>query len=73
MWMHCGPLHERNGYVFHQPDNRGVESAMHRAIRCYYDFPHDFRALILNGMKADYSWNEPGQHYLKIYDYIRQK
>jgi starch synthase len=67
------PLHERNGYVFHQPDNAGLESALHRAIRCYYDFPHDFRHLMLNGMRYDNSWNQPGQHYLNIYDYIRQK
>ena len=29
--------------------------------------------LMLNGMRADYSWNHPGQDYLNIYDYIRHK
>lgn len=67
------PLHERNGYVFHQPDNAGLESALHRAIRCYYDFPDHFRHLMLNGMRSDYSWNHPGQDYMNIYDYIRDK
>jgi starch synthase len=67
------PLHERNGYVFQNPDNSGIESALHRAIRCYYDFPDHFRHLMLNGMRCDYSWNHPGQDYLNIYDYIRDK
>jgi len=28
---------------------------------------------MLNGMRSDYSWKNPGQHYLNIYDYIREK
>lgn len=36
-------------------------------------FPQDFRYLMLNGMRTDYSWNYPGQDYLNIYDYIRHK
>ena len=67
------PLHERNGYVFHNADNAGIESALHRAIGCYYHFPDHFRHLMINGMNCDYSWNNPGQHYLNIYDYIRDK
>ena len=67
------PLHERNGYVFNHADNAGLESALHRAISCYYEFPEHFRHLIVNAMKCDYSWNHPGQHYLNIYDYIRDK
>ena len=67
------PLHERNGYVFENADDAGLESALHRAIRCYYDFPEHFRHLMLNGMRCDYSWNHPGQNYLNIYDYIRDK
>jgi starch synthase len=67
------PLHERNGYVFHHPDHAGIESALYRAIGCYYHFPEHFRELMLNGMRRDYSWRDPGQHYLNIYDYIRNK
>ncbi|MGF1452744.1 MAG: glycogen synthase [Opitutales bacterium] len=65
------PLHERNGYVFHQDDYPAVESALSRAIACYYQYPDDFRALIENAMKSDFSWNVPAQHYLNIYDHIR--
>ena len=67
------PLHERNGYVFEHMDNAGLESAMNRALGLYYHYPQDFRQLMLNGMKSDNSWNQPGQHYLNIYDFIRDK
>jgi len=67
------PLHERNGYVFERADNAALESTLQRAIACYYKFPEHFRHLMLNGMRSDYSWNHPGQHYLNIYNYIRDK
>jgi starch synthase len=67
------PPHDRNGYVFHEPDAMGLESAMSRAIGLWYDYPEEFRQLMINGMKYDYSWNFPGQHYVNIYEYIRYK
>ena len=67
------PLNERNGYVFEHADNPGLESALHRAIGCYYQFPEHWRQLMINGMKCDNSWNHPGQHYVNIYDFIRDK
>ncbi|MBN2885368.1 MAG: glycogen synthase GlgA [Chromatiaceae bacterium] len=65
------PLNERNGYVFNDYDQPGLESALGRAIACYNDYPEHFRDLMKNAMRADYSWNHPGQDYLNIYDYIR--
>ncbi len=67
------PLHERNGYVFRDYDYPGLESALGRAIRCYYDFPEHFRELMKNAVRCDYSWKRPGQDYLNIYDFIREK
>ena len=67
------PLDERNGYVFHNDDFGGIESALSRAISCYYQYPKHFRHLIRNAMNCDYSWNVSGQHYLNIYDHIRSK
>ncbi len=67
------PAHERNGYVFHQPDHGAIESAMDRAISLWYDWPDEFRLLITNGMACDYSWNRPGADYVNIYDHIRHK
>jgi starch synthase len=67
------PYHERNGYVFNDFNAAGIESALHRAIGMWYAYPKYFRELMLNGMRYDFSWNYPGQHYLNVYDYIRDK
>jgi starch synthase len=67
------PLHERNGYVFEHYDQAGLESALGRAIACYFEYPNDFREVMKNAMRSDYSWNRPGADYLNIYDYIREK
>ncbi|MGR8934284.1 MAG: glycogen synthase GlgA [Gammaproteobacteria bacterium] len=72
-YAHDKPLHERNGYVFKDYNNPGIESALSRAIGCYYGFPEHFRELMKNAMRYDYSWKYAGQHYLNIYDYIRDK
>ena len=67
------PLHERNGYSFLNYDQAGLESALGRAIACYYHHPDHFRELMKNAMRSDYSWNVPGKDYLNIYNYIRNK
>lgn len=64
---------ERNGYVFNDPIASGIEWAMDRAVSCYFQYPKDFKKLIVQGMKCDHSWKEPAQHYMNIYDYIRIK
>lgn len=67
------PVEERNGYVFHQTDYAAIESAMARSIGLWFNYPDEFRQLMLNGMRYDYSWNHSGASYLEIYDYIRHK
>ncbi|MEE9413606.1 MAG: glycogen synthase GlgA [Methylococcales bacterium] len=67
---HDKPLHERNGFVFNDYNDAGIESALSRAISCYYHYPEHFRDLISNAMRSDFSWRVPGQNYLNIYDYI---
>jgi starch synthase len=64
------PPSERNGYVFQHIDNMAVESALDRAIDLWYTQPVEFRELMVNGMRQDHSWAEPGQHYVNIYQYI---
>ncbi len=65
------PYHERNGYVFNDYNLQGLESALERAIGMWNIYPQYFRELMVNGMRCDYSWNHPGQHYLNIYNYIK--
>ncbi|MBS0183189.1 MAG: glycosyltransferase [Nitrospira sp.] len=64
---------ERNGYIFHQADHGGVESALRRAIGLWYRYPEEFRRLMVNGMRYDFSWSRPGEDYINIYNYIRHK
>jgi starch synthase len=64
---------QRNGYVFHHTDNQAIESALRRALGLWFDHPLDYRSLMLNAMRADYSWSRPGNHYLDIYEHIRHK
>lgn len=67
------PPEQRNGYVFHQSDASGIESALHRAIGLWNLYPREFRQVMLNGMRYDYSWNHPGHDYSNIYEYIRHR
>jgi starch synthase len=67
------PEHERNGYMFYQTDEQGLDSAMVRAVGLWQHHPEDFRQLIKQGMQCDYSWSQPGQDYMNVYNYIRQQ
>jgi starch synthase len=67
------PYEQRNGYVFDHPDYQGIESALPRAFGLWYNYPEEFRRLMISGMRYDYSWNFPGRNYVNIYEYIRHK
>lgn len=67
------PSDARNGYVFNDYNQAGLESALNRAIGLWYQYPQLWRELMVNAMKYDYSWNHPGKHYANIYNYIREK
>lgn len=67
------PPEERNGYVFRDADYSGIESALWRAIGLWHVYPSEFRKLMHNAMRCDYSWRMPAQHYMNIYQYIRDK
>ncbi len=62
---------QRNGFVFYQSDPQALESAMCRAFDLYYQSPDLFTKLQQQGMEYDYSWKDPAQEYLKIYDFIK--
>lgn len=61
------PFTETNGYTFDNPDYTGIDSALDRAIHCWYHHPDRFRQLMLNAMNMDFSWSRPGKEYLEIY------
>jgi starch synthase len=65
------PFEARNGYLFDDLTEDALESAMGRAIGLWFRYPEYFRQLRINGMRADNSWNKPGQQYLDIYHHIQ--
>jgi starch synthase len=65
------PLEERNGYIFDYPDAKGIDSALDRAIYCWFEEPDKWRNLMINGMKIDYSWNRSSNLYLDIYKQLQ--
>lgn len=44
---------------------------MERAIGLYTVYPEEFRKLQIQGMKYDYSWHNPGNEYIDLYEFIR--
>ncbi len=61
---------DTNGFAFEGNDTAGMDYALHRAIDCWYeDKGHgrwgDLRRRI---MEQDWSWNEPAETYLDIYN-----
>lgn len=63
---------ETNGYTFDYPDTIGIDSALDRAIRCWYENPDRWRKIMLNGMNMDFSWNKSSDLYLEIYKKVIQ-
>lgn len=61
------PFDSTNGYTFNDPTPEGLDSAMDRAIQCWFENPDKWRRLMVNGMKIDFSWNNASNQYLEIY------
>ena len=64
---------ERNGFVFYENDNAALDSALGRSLDLFYKEPQLFEQLAKQGMRYDYSWKKPGDHYESVYNHIRYK
>lgn len=64
---------ETNGYTFDLPDKSGLDSALDRAIDCWFHNPEKWRKLMINGMNIDFSWNYPSKEYVSIYEELSQR
>jgi starch synthase len=62
-----------NGYTFKDANAAGLDSALGRAIGCWYDYPDTFNKIAENGMRFDYSWKNPAHDYQNIYNFIKAK
>ncbi|HFD12527.1 MAG TPA: glycogen synthase [Crenotrichaceae bacterium] len=65
------PISKRNGFSFKDFDETGLDSALQRALACYHDTPERYQNIVLNALRSDFSWNNPAQEYLDIYESIR--
>ncbi len=60
-----------NGFSFCDVNEDGINSALNRAIECWFYHGENFMKLARNGMRCDYSWNNSGNDYVNIYNYIK--
>ena len=61
------PASERNGFVFQEKTKEELEKAVLRAITFYKNHPNEFQTESKKVMNLDYSWQQPAQKYLKLY------
>jgi starch synthase len=66
------PEAQRNGFVFKDFNQTGLDSALHRALNYYQQQPEQYQQIAVNAMRSDYSWDYPAQEYLNIYHSIRK-
>jgi starch synthase len=55
-----------NGFKFHRYDSERLLEKVVEAL-AVYEQENLWRALMLNGMRADYSWNASARHYAELY------
>jgi len=60
------------GFVFKDPDAQALYNTMGWACSTYYDRPDAFRALMINGMQKDFSWEHSAQAYEQVYSWALQ-
>lgn len=59
-----------NGFAFSPCDQPHLEEALHRASRIYRQA--EWRQLVENGMRQDWSWENSARQYCALYEQIRQ-
>ena len=55
-----------NGFKFYEYDSERLLEKIQEALAVYAE-PDLWRALMLNGMRGDYSWTESARHYVELY------
>ncbi|KAL4199042.1 hypothetical protein AMTRI_Chr03g142970 [Amborella trichopoda] len=62
------PLQFRNGFTFLTPDEKGVNSALDRAISYYKKNPEWWQHLVQKAMNVDFSWDSSASQYEDLYE-----
>jgi starch synthase len=55
-----------NGFKFHEYNSERLLETIHEAL-LVYSKPKQWRALMLNGMRSDYSWTRSAAQYVELY------
>jgi starch synthase len=61
-----------NGFKFRAPNAREFFDVIRKAV-VFYQNADEWRKLILNGMKADFSWDRSARTYLDLYESLANK
>jgi starch synthase len=61
-----------NGFKFYEYDSARMLEKFYEAIMVYAD-RELWRALMLNGMRADHSWNASARHYIEVYERLARR
>lgn len=61
---------ERNGYMFDNTDNQGIDSALERALNDWMNHRKKWEGLIKASISIDHSWNYSLKKFLSIYKEI---
>ena len=61
------PLEQRNGFVFYEPTQSALQSALIRALHLMRTDPATHQMILKRAMRCDYSWKKPAQEYLKLF------
>lgn len=58
---------EGTGYTFFSYNAHDMLNTIWRAVGCYYDDKENWKKIIENCMKEDFSWNKSADKYIEIY------
>lgn len=61
------PVQYRNGFSFLTPNEQELNNAMKRAFDYYMKNPENWRNLVQNIMRLDFSWESSAQQYEELY------
>ncbi|EFM39062.1 glycogen/starch synthase, ADP-glucose type [[Eubacterium] yurii subsp. margaretiae ATCC 43715] len=58
---------EGNGFTFKNYNAHEMLFTLQKAVGLYYDNKSDFNKMIKSAMNEDFSWDKPGEEYIKLY------
>ena len=61
---------EGNGFTFKNYNAHEMLFTLQKAVGLYYDNRADFNKLIESAMNEDFSWDKPGEEYIRLYESI---